>query len=143
MREWVLFPDAPQLEMVLRLVLASLFGGIVGHERELADKPAGMRTQVLVCLGAALFTLVSAYGFGEEADPVRIAAQVVTGVGFLGAGTILRTGASVRGLTTAASVWAVSAIGVSVAVGMYLLAMVTTLLVTVVLRLFGRVGVGS
>ena len=134
----ILFPEMPQLEMVLKLVMATLFGGVVGYERELSDKPAGLRTHILVCLGSALFTLASLFGFGQGSDPARVAAQVVTGVGFLGAGTILRTGATVRGLTTAASIWAVAAVGVAVGVGMYLLAVVSTFLVAGVLRFSGK-----
>ena len=102
----------PWWEAGLRLLLASVLGGVVGWQRESADKPAGFRTHIIVCLGAALFTLVSAVGFfGSGADPARVASNIVVGIGFLGAGTIWRTGGSVQGLTTAASLWTVAAIG--------------------------------
>src|SRR5215204_6047598 len=118
----------PYWEVVLRLVLASLLCGAIGFEREVRDQPAGFRTHILLGLGAALFTLVSAYGFepftraalgsgGLQFDPTRIAAQIVAGVGFLGAGAIIRQGRDVRGLTTAASLWATSAIGMAVGAG--------------------------
>lgn len=116
-------------ELILRLLLASVFGAAVGLERELAGQRAGLRTHLLVGLGACIFTIASAYGFeflaGHAApyvryDPSRIAAQVVSGIGFLGAGAILRYGINVRGLTTAASLWVVAALGLAVAVGLYL-----------------------
>ncbi len=104
-------------EIALRLGLAVIFGGLVGFERETHNRPAGFRTHILVCTGSALIMMVSAYGFLNEfganyqLDPGRIAAQVVTGIGFLAAGTILQQRGSVRGLTTAASIWVVSGIG--------------------------------
>jgi putative Mg2+ transporter-C (MgtC) family protein len=119
----------PLWEVVLRLVLASLLCGAIGFEREVRDQPAGFRTHILLGLGASLFTLVSAYGFepftraalegggGLQFDPTRIAAQIIAGVGFLGAGAIIRQGGDVRGLTTAASLWAASAIGMAVGAG--------------------------
>lgn len=110
------------LEQLARLALAVVFGGVVGAERELADQPAGLRTHILLSLGACLFTLISAYGFGRGADPSRLAAQIVTGIGFLGGGAILRHGLTIRGLTTAASIWATCALGVAVGVGSYTLA---------------------
>jgi putative Mg2+ transporter-C (MgtC) family protein len=135
----------------LRLVVAVLLGGAIGYEREVGGKPAGLRTHALVCLGATLFMLVSVrspdfFPGSGPVDPGRIAAQVVTGVGFLGAGTILRAGGSVRGLTTAASIWAVAAIGLAVGVGYYITAVFSTGLALVVLHLpdmilgRGRVG---
>ena len=111
-----------------RLTLAAALGGAIGFERELRDREAGLRTHLLVCLGSALFTIVSAYGFSEfltsgdqviRADPTRIAAQIVTGVGFLGAGAIIRQGLSVRGLTTAATLWVAAAIGIAAGAGYY------------------------
>lgn len=116
-------------EVTLRLLLTALLCGIVGLEREIRDQPAGFRTHILLGLGAALFTLVSAYGFapftraslegagGLQFDPTRIAAQIVTGVGFLGAGAIIRQGGDVRGLTTAGSLWAVAAVGTAAGAG--------------------------
>jgi putative Mg2+ transporter-C (MgtC) family protein len=125
-----------ELELVGRLLLSALMGGAIGLEREISDQPAGFRTHILVALGACLFALVSAYSFGafvgaEESpqfryDPTRVAAQIVTGIGFLGAGAIIRYGMSVRGLTTAASLWVVAAIGTAVGLGGYLIAGVTT-----------------
>jgi putative Mg2+ transporter-C (MgtC) family protein len=132
------FSVGTEVEMAVRLVLSALFGAVVGFEREHAEKPAGMRTLGLVSLGAAAFTLASIYGFLGPADPSRIAAQVVTGVGFLGAGTILREGLTVRGLTTAASIWAIAAVGVAVGAGMYILAVVGTVLTLVLLHFIPR-----
>ncbi|HEV8650531.1 MAG TPA: MgtC/SapB family protein [Actinomycetes bacterium] len=117
------------LELLARLALAAVLGGAVGAERELSDQPAGLRTHMLLTIGACLFTLVSAYGFEGPGDPARIAAQIVTGIGFLGGGAILRHGASIRGLTTAASIWASAALGVAVGAGRYVLALGATVLV--------------
>jgi putative Mg2+ transporter-C (MgtC) family protein len=125
-------------EVLLRLVLAALFGAAIGVERELREREAGLRTHLLVCVGSALFTIVSAYGFREflvnggavvRADPARIAAQIVTGIGFLGAGAIIRQGLAVRGLTTAATLWVVAAIGLAAGAGYYSAAAITTVLV--------------
>ena len=117
-------------DLAIRLLLASLFGAAVGFERELHGHPAGMRTHLLVSLGSALFTVLSAYGFGATGqpgvDPTRIAAQIVSGIGFLGAGAILKEGLSIRGLTTAASLWATAAIGLAAGAGEHLLAIVGT-----------------
>lgn len=114
-------PEA--VSTILRLVLAGVFGGIVGYEREVHEHPAGLRTHTLVCMGAALMTMVSLSFSSPGSDPGRIAAQIVSGIGFLGAGTILRQGNIVRGLTTAASLWTVAGIGIAVGVGglLYLL----------------------
>ena len=119
--------------MLLRLVVATMFGGLVGYEREREGKAAGVRTYGMVGLGAALFTVVSVGGF-PGADPARIAAQIVTGIGFLGAGTILHDHAHVRGLTTAASLWVTAAIGMAVGSGMLLMSFVTAGLVFLLLR---------
>jgi putative Mg2+ transporter-C (MgtC) family protein len=121
------------LELLARLALAAVLGGLVGAERELADQPAGLRTHVLLSLGTCLFTVVSAYGFGQGTDPSRLAAQIVTGVGFLGGGAILRHGFTIRGLTTAASIWSTCALGVAVGVGMYTLSAGATVLTLVTL----------
>jgi len=124
--------------MLLRLLLACGLGMAVGLERELAGKAAGFRTHTLVCLGAALFTLVSLYAFETDVigtDISRVAAGVVTGVGFLGAGAIMhREGGIIKGLTTAASIWAVAAIGLTAASGLYWLAGLATALVLLLLR---------
>jgi len=118
-------------EVLLRLFVAAALGGAIGLERELRERQAGLRTHLVVSVGSALFTLVSAYGFsdfGARVDPTRIAAQIVTGIGFLGAGAIIRQGLSVRGLTTAASLWLVAAIGMAAGAGYYSGAVITTLL---------------
>jgi len=124
-------------ESAVRLLLAMVLGGVIGWQRESADKPAGFRTHILVCVGAALFTLVSVVGFfGTGADPARVASNIVVGIGFLGAGTIWRTGVTVQGLTTAASLWTVAAIGTATGVGYYVGALLTTAIVVAVLTLF-------
>jgi putative Mg2+ transporter-C (MgtC) family protein len=121
--------------MLLRLLLACGLGMAIGLERELAGKAAGFRTHTLVCLGAALFTLVSIYAFGTGADIARVAAGVVAGIGFLGAGAIMhREGGSIEGLTTAASIWAVAAIGLAAASGLYWPAVLATALALLLLR---------
>lgn len=105
------------LSVLEKLVVAVVCGGVVGWQREARDRPAGLRTHVLVCLGSAVYTLASLSFSSPPADPGRVAAQVATGMGFLGAGTIIRHGNIVRGLTTAASLWAVAAIGLCVGIG--------------------------
>ncbi|MBA7676490.1 Protein SapB [subsurface metagenome] len=125
-----------ELEMVLRLITAAAMGAIIGYQRERAAKPAGVRTHVLICAGAALFTIASLYGFGAVADPARVAAGIVAGVGFLGAGAIIRRDEGlVAGLTTAATIWAVAAIGLAVGAGLYLVSAVTTVIILIVLYL--------
>jgi len=122
-------------DSALRLVLAVVYGSVIGLEREKNKHPAGFRTHVLVCIGAALITLVSVAGFAGG-DPARVAAQIVSGIGFLGAGTIMREGTTIRGLTTAASLWTVAGIGMAIGAGYYWGATLATLLVIVVLFLF-------
>jgi len=121
-------------QMFLRLLVAVVVGALVGYERERAGKPAGVRTHGMVCLGAALFAVVSIYGFDGIGDPARIAAQVVSGIGFLGAGAILHQRGSVHGLTTAASLWVTAAIGLAIGAGMVLMSLATALLVFLLLR---------
>ncbi|MFQ5996833.1 MAG: MgtC/SapB family protein [Dehalococcoidales bacterium] len=129
------------VEMILRLLLAAALGAIIGYQRERAKKPAGLRTHVLICIGAALFTVVSIYGFGAASDPARVAAGVVVGIGFLGAGVILhREGEIVAGLTTAATIWAVAGIGLAAGAGLYLVSVVATALVLVVLLVPRSIG---
>lgn len=126
--------EIDNIELVLRLIIASTFGGLIGLERQIQGQSAGFRTQLLVCLGACLFTILSLKTylmFGKYADPGRIAAQIVVGIGFLGAGAILRHGEFIRGLTTAASLWTVSAIGMAIGFGEYLIGAVATVLVLV------------
>jgi putative Mg2+ transporter-C (MgtC) family protein len=125
---------ATQLDLALRLTVGLILGAIIGFERELHRQPAGFRTHSLVSLGAALFTVVSAFGFsGEMVDPTRIAAQIVSGIGFIGAGTILQYRGHIRGLTTAASLWSVAAIGTAAGAGLYVVATVATVLILVIL----------
>jgi len=126
---------AQEIEIAVRLLLAAIFGLAVGYERRSADKPIGLRTLSLVCLGSAIFTIISAFGF-ETADQSRVAAQIVTGVGFLGAGTILRSGVTISGLTTAATIWATAAIGMAVGSGLYIVSVSGTVLVLVILYVF-------
>ena len=111
------------LELLGRLLLAAVLGGAIGAERELNDQAAGLRTHMLLTIGACLFTLISAYGFGGGigTDPSRLAAQIVTGIGFLGGGAIVRHGLTVKGLTTAASIWATASVGVAIGAGSYVL----------------------
>ncbi|MFH0991125.1 MAG: MgtC/SapB family protein [bacterium] len=127
-------------EMVLRVITALLLGALLGYERERTGKPAGVRTHGMVCIGAALFTVISIYGFGVSTDTSRVAAQIVTGIGFIGAGAILRNQGNVQGLTTAASLWVTAAIGLAVGTGMIALAVITTLLVFLLLRYGPRPG---
>jgi putative Mg2+ transporter-C (MgtC) family protein len=139
----MLLAEIPSLswpEALLRIVIAAALGGAVGLERELRDHDAGFRTHMLVAIGSALFTIVSAYAFRDflvgggsvvRADPTRIAAQIVTGIGFLGAGAIIRQGLSVRGLTTAATLWVVAAIGMAAGAGYYGGAVITTAVVLI------------
>jgi putative Mg2+ transporter-C (MgtC) family protein len=130
-------PTLGDWEILLRLSVAAGLGAAIGIERELRDREAGVRTHLLVALGAALFTIVSAYGFSDfltdgalvQTDPTRIAAQIVTGVGFLGAGAIIREGISVRGLTTAGSLWVVAGVGMAAGAGYYWAAIVGTALI--------------
>jgi putative Mg2+ transporter-C (MgtC) family protein len=128
---------AHELDIAARLLVAALLGAAIGLEREIHDHPAGMRTHLLVAVGSALFTVVSIFGFvgvleagqGAPVDPSRVAAQVVTGIGFLGAGAILKFGTTVRGLTTAASLWTAAAIGMAAGAADYVLSAVGTAIV--------------
>ncbi len=120
-------------EIVLRLILAVIAGGIVGFERKKVHKPAGLRTHMLVCMGAALFMIVAISAFPDESG--RIMAGIATGIGFLGAGTIFRAEDRVKGLTTAASIWTVAAIGLTIGLGEYALGATATVLVIIILQL--------
>ncbi|HPF21572.1 MAG TPA: MgtC/SapB family protein [Syntrophomonas sp.] len=131
------------LEIVFRLALACILGGIVGLERESLNRPAGFRTYTVVCVGSALAMIVSIDMYTQfhhyvTADPGRIAAQVISGIGFLGAGTIMKEGATIRGLTTAAGLWVVACIGLAAGAGMYLAAIVATASILFVLIYFAR-----
>jgi len=143
--------DSAMYEYLLRLLVAGLLGAAVGLEREYRAKEAGYRTHFLVCLGSALMMIVSKYGFDDHLvegtirlDPSRIAAQVVTGIGFIGAGTIIFQKQIVRGLTTAAGIWATAGIGLAVGAGMYFMSIACTILVLIGLEVFRRIfkGIG-
>ncbi len=138
--------DIFRLELMLQLGLATLLGGAIGLERELGGKPAGLRTNILICIGSVLYTHLSLAmlaaangGIPPGTDTTRVAAQIVTGVGFIGAGTILHARGAVVGLTSAATIWVVAAIGVALGSGYYLEGVGTTLVVLVVLAGLGRV----
>ncbi|MGM9998655.1 MAG: MgtC/SapB family protein [Candidatus Bruticola sp.] len=138
-----------ELALAGRLVAAALLGGIIGIEREIMNRTAGLRTHVMVSVGAALFTVLSIYFFSYEngpRDPARIAAQIVSGIGFLGAGAIMKHGATVHGLTTAATLWVVAAIGMACGAGAYMVsvsACVVSLITLVTLRRLEPVFTGS
>ena len=126
--------------MILRLAVAGMLGTLIGLEREYRAKEAGMRTHFLVALGSALIMLVSQYGFaGSQADASRVAAQIVSGIGFIGAGTIMMQKQVVRGLTTAAGLWVAAGIGMAVGGGLYVLGIVTTVFTLIGLEVFQRV----
>lgn len=130
-------------EVIFRLTLACILGGLIGLERESLNRPAGLRTYTLVCVGSALAMIVSLEMYYQyyqtvNADPGRIAAQVISGIGFLGAGTIMREGATVRGLTTAAGLWVVACIGLAAGAGLYIPAIATTILILFILIYFIR-----
>lgn len=120
---------SPLLDMALRLLLVIALGAIIGYQRERAGKAAGLRTHTLISLGAALFTVVSIFGFSGAVDPSRVAAGVVAGVGFIGAGVIFRGmgGTGVAGLTTAASIWTAAGVGLAAGAGMWLIAIIAGL----------------
>jgi putative Mg2+ transporter-C (MgtC) family protein len=130
-------------EIIIRIVISTSLGFVIGLERELTNKSAGLRTHMLVCLGSTVFTILSLYGFVDQSipqnitrmqnDPSRIAAQILTGIGFIGGGAVLHHGCSVSGLTTAASLWIVASIGMAVGVGAYNVALVATILAFCVL----------
>jgi len=127
-----------ELEILLKILLSATLGGIIGLEREISHKGAGLRTNILIAIGSTLLTILS-FKFailGKNVDPSRIAAQIVTGIGFLGAGAIIQAKFSVHGLTTAASIWIVSAIGISVGSGYYLISFLITIFVVIILTLF-------
>ena len=125
-------------DVLLKLGLALVIGTVIGAEREYKNKSAGLRTLILICLGSTLFTIISS-ALGAESETGRIASNIVTGIGFLGAGAIMREGLTVSGLTTASSIWVTAALGMSVGAGEYLLAIFGTAIVLVVLTLFGFV----
>jgi putative Mg2+ transporter-C (MgtC) family protein len=128
-----------QLQSLLNIVLAGVAGGILGLERELEDKPAGIRTFAVVAMGACLFTLVGVHAFDGAADAEsRLVAQIVTGIGFLGAGTIIQVQDKVEGLTTAAGIWSVAAVGMAFGFGLYILGAGTTAILLIAFAVIGR-----
>jgi putative Mg2+ transporter-C (MgtC) family protein len=134
----------PELDMVFRLAAAGLLGGVVGYERQARHKSAGLRTHILVSMGSCLIMILSINIYHSvqgltNADPTRLAAQVVSGIGFLGAGSIMKEGVTVKGLTTAASLWVVSGVGLAIGSGYYLAAVVTTLLIFITLTALTKV----
>ncbi len=137
--------DVGTLEIVCRLLCAMLIGGLIGAEREIAHRAAGMRTDMIVCVGSCVVMIVGQQIFaqyslyGAAPDPTRLAAQVISGVGFLGAGTIMHEGVTVKGLTTAASLWAVACLGIAVGGGYYRVALVSTLCIFVILTILNRI----
>jgi putative Mg2+ transporter-C (MgtC) family protein len=123
-----------QLEISLWVLLAAALSALIGFNREMRNRPAGLRTHMLVGIGSCLFTLLSIHGFGDG-DPGRVASQILPGLGFLGAGAILKERGNIEGLTTAASMWATAAIGMAVGLGGWLVAMLVTLIVWFVLAI--------
>lgn len=128
---------SPELEAGLRLLLSAVLGAVVGLERERSHKPAGLRSHILICMGSALFTVVSIYGFAGTVDPSRVASGIVTGIGFIGAGVIFRgmKGDKVVGITTAASVWVTAAIGIAIGCGLYTIGVAVAIVTLLVLFL--------
>lgn len=120
-----------QLDLAWRLIAAAILGAVIGIERERHEHPAGIRTHMLVAIGSAAFTMLSIYSFGQGSDPGRVAAQIVTGIGFLGAGSILKGGGTIHGLTTAASLWVVAAVGMAAGAGAWGVAVATTIIVLI------------
>jgi putative Mg2+ transporter-C (MgtC) family protein len=135
-------PTEQDLIMMIRILLAFVLGGIVGWERQRVRRPAGLRTHMLVSAGAAAFTVASIYGFdgyGTVRDPARLAAQILTGIGFIGAGVIFHDRQQTRGLTTAASIWIVAALGIMAGTGLFWVAIFTTALTYFALRILKRI----
>ena len=137
------FTVAQEAEMLLRIVAAALAGGFIGFERRRSSAPAGIRTLALVAMGSGTFTIISIFAFstldGEFVrDPARIAAQVATGIGFIGAGSIIRSGTSVRGLTTATGIWVAAALGMAAGAGLFVLTAGGTVMAMVILAFFPR-----
>lgn len=128
-----------EIEFIVRLIISFILSGIVGYEREISLKPAGFRTHVLVGLGATVFTVLSFHAF-PGSDPARMASSIVVGIGFIGAGTIIKTKEKIIGLTTASTLWITSSIGVSIGAGFYLIGGIVSVLTYLILRLgvFGK-----
>ena len=139
MQEFLAYFSFLESDIFIRIVVSVVLGSIIGLERELTNKSAGLRTQIMVCLGSCIFTILSIYGFSTAVtlyplgDPSRVAAQIITGIGFIGAGTVLRQGLTVTGLTTASTLWIVSAIGMACGCGQLKIAVASTILAVLVL----------
>ncbi|MFH2108745.1 MAG: MgtC/SapB family protein [Chrysiogenia bacterium] len=127
-----------EIDFILKILLAAMLGGIIGLERELSHKEAGLRTNILIAIGSTLITILSfkIAALSKTADPARLTAQIVSGIGFLGAGAIIQARFAVHGLTTAATIWTVAAIGIAVGSGFYLVALLVTVFVVIVLTVF-------
>lgn len=146
--ELTFFTDNYPIEMLIRVILATLLGLIIGLERQLTHKAAGLRTQTLVCLGSAVFTMMSLYGFvpdnhqgwlHREADPSRVAAQILAGVGFIGGGAVLKQGLNIYGITTAATLWMSASIGMAIGCGQYWVGIIAALVSLILLTALGKV----
>jgi len=140
--DWVIYLQSLSWDAAIKISLAALLGAIVGLERVAGGHPAGLRTNMMIAISSCLFTILSIEGFsmqGSSHDTARVAAQIVTGVGFLGAGALLQTKRHIRGLTTAATIWLVAAIGMAVGVGVYFVAIFTTILSTALLALLAPI----
>lgn len=141
MQEFLNLFQIADADILIRIIVSIVLGSIIGLERELTNKSAGLRTQIMVCLGSCLFTILSIYGFSTAVtlyplgDPSRVAAQIITGIGFIGAGTVLRQGLTVTGLTTASTLWIVAAIGMACGCGKISIAVVSTILAVAILVL--------
>ena len=130
-------PMPDTMELIARLVISGVLGGLVGAEREYRAKEAGIRTHLLVAIGAALMMIISRWGFDGQGDPSRVAAQIVSGIGFIGAGAIMVNRRAIHGLTTAAGIWVAAGIGMAIASGMYVVGVAATILSLLGLELFG------
>ena len=123
-----------ELVLVIKILIATIFGGIIGYEREISKKAAGLRTHILVCLGSTIFTILSLQAF-PGADTSRVAAYIIAGIGFIGAGTVIHTKEKIMGLTTAASLWITASIGMAIGTDFYFLALIATIISFITLRL--------
>lgn len=141
MHDFLNYFQIADADILIRIIFSIILGSVIGLERELTNKSAGLRTQIMVCLGACIFTILSIYGFSTAVtlyplgDPSRVAAQIITGIGFIGAGTVLRQGLTVTGLTTASTLWIVAAIGMACGCGKISIAVVSTVFAVVILVL--------
>lgn len=139
MHDLLQFFHIENTDILIRIIFSIILGSVIGLERELTNKSAGLRTQIMVCLGSCLFTILSIYGFSTAVslypigDPSRVAAQIITGIGFIGAGTVLRQGLTVTGLTTASTLWIVAAIGMACGCGKISIATISTIFAVVIL----------